>query len=66
MKNFKFIKYFTVPVKVEWENTNLNYTVNGSRKSGNFIAKNWVRAWLWGQLYTTFNSRAGVYIQRLN
>lgn len=55
-------KLFFTPVVVKWESTDLNYTVNGPRETGEFTARTFVGAWFWGQMYTFFHGRAGVYI----
>lgn len=65
MKMFNFIKYLTIPVEVTWEDTDLNYTVNGPRQTGKFLAKNAIHAWLWGTFYTMIHQRSGVYIKKL-
>lgn len=65
MKTLNFMKYFTIPVEVEWEDTDLNYTVNGPRQTGKFLARNAIHAWFWGHMYTTFHPRAGVYIKKV-
>jgi hypothetical protein len=57
-----FKRLFFTPVVVTWETTNLNYTPSGPRRTGEFTAKTLFGAWLWGQCFTFFNQRGGVYI----
>lgn len=61
----KFIrKWFLTSIDAEWEDTDLNFTPNGPRKTGKFTAKSFITAWLWGQAFVFFKPRAGVYISK--
>lgn len=55
---------FFTKVKVEWDDTNLNYTASGPRRTGTFTSNSVFRAHVWAFFWTIMHPRAAVYISK--
>jgi len=53
------------PVKVYWDDTDCGYTRRGLRREGVFVAKCFLTAWCWCQVWTTVHPRAATFIVSL-